>query len=282
MEIQLKKFDMNMIDDTSVVVFIGKRKTGKSFLIRDLLYHKRSFPIATVISATEGANCFYSDMIPSIFIHTKFSDELVGNVLKRQEMIKAQNKVRKAKGMSVHDERTVFVMDDMMAMKNKWVRSEQVASMFCNGRHYNCLFLLSLQYVMGIPPDLRNNVDWVFILRENIHKSKKKLYENWAGIFPKFDMFDSVLNQCTENFECIVIKANSNSNKIEECVFWYKAEPHEDCKLCLPKYWEMDQQINMKKQQHQTETIDENEEVCILSVNDQLEASRNSYRVKKH
>lgn len=274
---------MNMIDDTSVVVLIGKRKTGKSFLIRDLLYHKRSFPIATVISATENANGFYSKMIPSVFIHTKFSNELVGNVLKRQEMIKSQNRKRKKHGMSALDERTVFVMDDMMAAKTNWVRSEQVAAMFCNGRHYNCLFLLSLQYVMGIPPDLRNNVDYVFILRENILKSRKKLYDNWAGIFPKFEMFQSVLDQCTENFECIVVRANCQSNKIEDNVFWYKAEHHDDCKLCLPKYWEMDRQIAKKKEEENAcdDNIDEDQDIGILSINDALEANKTCYKVRK-
>ena len=62
--IKLKKFDMKSIRDDKVIVFIGKRETGKSFLVKDLLYHKRDMPIGTVISGTEGANAFYSNMIP--------------------------------------------------------------------------------------------------------------------------------------------------------------------------------------------------------------------------
>ena len=34
MEIQLTKFDMNKIKDDKVVVLIGKRNTGKSFLCK--------------------------------------------------------------------------------------------------------------------------------------------------------------------------------------------------------------------------------------------------------
>jgi len=284
MEIQLKKFDMSMVEDDAVVVFIGKRKTGKSFLIRDLLYHKRSFPISTVISATENANGFYSEMIPSIFIHNKFSDELVGNVLKRQELVVGQNKDRKKQGAPLVDDRMVFVMDDMMAAKNSWIRSENVSAMFCNGRHYRCLFMLTLQYVMGIPPDLRNNVDYVFLLRENIHKSRKKLYDNWAGMFPKFPMFESVLNECTQNHECIVIKNNALSNNIEECVFWYKAEPHPNFNVCLPKYWDMDRIIAEKnRQEEEKNKSDENPDdvQCMLTVNNAMNASKGEYRVRK-
>ena len=60
---------MNMIKDDSVIVLIGKRNTGKSFLTKDLLYHKQNIPSGTVISPTENANKFYGDMIPPIFIH---------------------------------------------------------------------------------------------------------------------------------------------------------------------------------------------------------------------
>lgn len=284
MEIQLKKFDMSMIEDDAVVVFIGKRKTGKSFLIRDLLYHKRSFPIATVISATENANGFYSQMIPSIFIHNKFSDEVVGNVLKRQDMVVGQNKERVRQGKPLVDDRMVFVMDDMMASKTSWVKSENVGAMFCNGRHFRCLFMLTLQYVMGIPPDLRNNVDYVFLLREPIHKSRKKLYDNWAGMFPKFQMFESVLNECTQNHECIVIKNNSLSNKIEDSVFWYKAETHPEFRLCLPKYWDMDRIIAEKnrREEEKNKTDEDPEDVqCMLSVNNAMNTSKDEYRVRK-
>ncbi len=35
MEIQLKKFDLKQISDDKVVVLVGKRETGKSFLCKD-------------------------------------------------------------------------------------------------------------------------------------------------------------------------------------------------------------------------------------------------------
>ena len=39
MEIQLKKFDISQIKDDKVVVLIGKRDTGKSFLCKDIFHH---------------------------------------------------------------------------------------------------------------------------------------------------------------------------------------------------------------------------------------------------
>jgi GTP-binding protein EngB required for normal cell division len=49
-----------------VIVLIGRRDTGKSYLVRDLLYHHRDVPIGTVISGTEAGNGFYSAHIPPL------------------------------------------------------------------------------------------------------------------------------------------------------------------------------------------------------------------------
>ena len=41
-EIQLRKFNMNEITHDKVIVFIGKRDTGKSFLCKDIFSSVRS------------------------------------------------------------------------------------------------------------------------------------------------------------------------------------------------------------------------------------------------
>ena len=50
MNLNLRKFDIRSITPDKVCVFIGKRETGKSFLVKDLLWHHRAVPIGTVIS----------------------------------------------------------------------------------------------------------------------------------------------------------------------------------------------------------------------------------------
>ena len=88
MSLQLKKFNMNMIRDDSVVVLIGKRNTGKSFLTKDLLYYHQDIPAGTVISPTENANQFYGDIIPPIFIHDEYNPKITNEFIKRQKNLK--------------------------------------------------------------------------------------------------------------------------------------------------------------------------------------------------
>ena len=87
MNLELKKFDMRKIkfnagDQASgpVVVFIGRRDTGKSFLVRDLLYYHQDTPIGTVIVGTEAGNGFYGNYVPKLFIHDEYNTAIIENM----------------------------------------------------------------------------------------------------------------------------------------------------------------------------------------------------------
>jgi hypothetical protein len=256
MNIELKKFDIKSISSDKVCVFIGKRDTGKSFLVKDLLYYHRDVPCGTVISGTESANSFYSSLVPSIFIHEQFSPDIIFNSLKRQKLIMKQiNKDIDTKGKTDIDPRTFVILDDCL-YDNTWSKDINIRNLFMNGRHYKILFIITMQYLLGVPPNLRTNVDYIFILRENIINNRKKLYDHYAGMFPTFEMFSQVMDHCTENYECLVIHNNAKSNKLEDQVFWYKAEAHEDFKVGDDSFWEYSKQLNAKNKDKEKDEED--------------------------
>lgn len=271
MKLDLKKFDMSSIADDKVVVLIGKRDTGKSFLTRDLLYYHQHLPVGTVVSATEGANEFYSSIVPPLFIHDEYTPELVDNVLKRQKKIISK---MKSGGVDTRntDPKAFLIFDDCL-YDSSWTKDKNVRSLFMNGRHYKIMFIITMQYALGIPPNLRTNIDYVFILRENLINNRKKLYEQYCGMFPTFDIFCSVMDQCTENFECLVINNNAKSNRIEDQVFWYKAEPHPNFRIGAPMFW----------RQHQMNYRDRNDDDNEPSIGMGTgKKNRVSLTVKKH
>jgi len=236
MEVQLRKFNMEQIKDNSVVVFIGKRDTGKSFLCRDLLHHHKDIPCGQVISGTELANGYWGKVVPSLFIHDEYTPGIISNILKRQKMM-----IEKINS-NVHIDPRLFLLLDDCIYDQSWVKDKNVRSLFMNGRHYKILFIITMQYALGIPPNLRTNVDFIFILRENFVNNRRRLYEHYAGMFPTLEMFCQVMDQCTENYECLVINNNAKSNKLEDQVFWYKALDHDDYKLGAKEYWDYAEQ----------------------------------------
>jgi hypothetical protein len=257
MSLELKKFDMKSIQFKAnenkgpVIVLIGKRDTGKSFLVRDLLYYQQEIPIGTVISGTEEGNGFYSKMVPKLFIHNEYNSAIIENILKRQRtVLKQVKKEMEAYKRSTIDPRAFVILDDCL-YDNTWSRDKLMRLLFMNGRHWKVMLVITMQYPLGIPPTLRTNIDYVFILRENYIANRKRIYDNYAGMFPTFESFCQVMDQCTENYECLVINNNSKSNKLQDQVFWYKADDHNDFHLGSKEFWELSKGITEEDQEEQ-------------------------------
>lgn len=246
--LNLRKFDITWIKCTHTVVMLGRRNTGKSFVVRDLLYYHRDVPAGAVICPTEGVNPTYSRFIPSVFIHEEYNASIVDNLMARQRKLKLEIQEQEMQyGSCPYDPRVFLIMDDCGADADAWARTKQIKNLFMNGRHSNVLVLITMQYPMGIPPDIRGNIDFVFILRENVVANRKRIWDNYAGIFPTFEMFQDVLNQCTEDYEMLVIANGVNSNVITDCVFWYKAEAHPPFKMCSEQFWEIDARLKQEE-----------------------------------
>ena len=250
MTLELKKFDMKNIsfkpneNKGPVVVLIGKRDTGKTFLVRDLLFYQQEIPIGTVISGTEEGNGFYGKMVPKLFVHNEYNTAIIENILKRQRTVLKQiKKEMEAYKRSTIDPRAFVIMDDCL-YDNSWSRDKMMRLLFLNGRHWKIMLIITMQYPLGIPPTLRTNIDYVFILRENYIANRKRIYENYAGMFPTFESFCQVMDQCTENYECLVINNNVKSNKLQDQVFWYKADNHNDFRLGSKEFWELSKGYN--------------------------------------
>lgn len=239
-EINIKPFDIKKVKKDSIVTLIGKRKTGKSFLVRDLLYHNRDIPLGMVISRTDHLCHFYDQFIPGMLIYSRYDPEIIDKLFKRQE---------KAIKEGWKDPYAFLLFDDCLSDARNWSKDERIKEIFFNGRHYKLLFVLTMQAPMGIPPEFRTNIDFTFILKNNNSSDREKLYKNYAGVFPSREIFDHVLDACTEDHHCLVIDNTTDSNQIEDQVFIYKAKNHENFKICSQTAW----RINNERYNNQDE-----------------------------
>ncbi len=237
MDVNLKKFDMTRIPQDAVCVFIGRRRTGKSTLVRDLLFHHQDMPLGTVISGTEESNSFYGKMIPPLFIHGEYNSLILANFVKRQKMVMARiMKDQEAGQTSRLDPRSFMILDDCM-YDDSWTHDKNIRYLFMNGRWLKVFFLITMQYPLGIQPALRTNVDFVFVLREPYMSNRKRIFDNYCSVFPSFEFFCQIMDQCTQNYECLVIDNTSQSSRLDDCVYWYKAELHPPFRIGAPEFW---------------------------------------------
>jgi len=260
MSLQITKFNPKCIEERRVngagpatCVFIGKRGTGKSTLVSDILYHCRKIPMGVAISATEDGNAYYSSYIPDIFIHSEYKSEVIQQIITRQKKAIAINPGKK------DSTKDAFVLLDDCMYDKKMIKDPNIRGIFMNGRHWRVTFMLTMQYCMDLPPDLRTNIDFVFVLRENIIQNQEKIYKNFFGIFPHIDTFKEVMNSCTEGFDCLVLDNTSRSNKISDCVFWYRAKPDRKFKIGSKALWDYHKEnFNSKHANEDNDVLDIN------------------------
>lgn len=226
-DININTFDLNNIKDDSTILLIAKRNSGKSWLVRDIIYtkNKSNIPAIVCIAPTDKLNHFYSDFIPDSYIYYSYNGHILEKIFKRQESLIKENNERKKQNKKLIDPRLILIMDDCLSTKSTWAKDQNITEMLQNGRHYHITFILTMQYSLGISPDLRSQFDLVFLLSEDFITNQKRLFEHYCGYFKTFDEFRKIFNRITEDYGTLVINTQSREKEIEKKLFWYKAKP---------------------------------------------------------
>lgn len=239
--IYLKKFDINTMKKHSSNVIIGKRATGKSILIKDLLNNNNDIayiPTKNVISCTEEYKKFYENIIPNSTIYYNFSDEIISNIIQT-------SKTNICNKNNLYSDESLIIFDDAILTSIR--NNNYIQELFVNGRNYKMTIILSMSHPMDLSQLVISNTDYAFIFNNNINCSRRNLYDKYATIFPTFEIFNTVLNSLNK-YECLVIDLQCNSNKIEDCVFFYKAN------MCQ-------ENNNKRKFQNVNDTCDKNKKI---------------------
>lgn len=230
-DITLSKFDMNtLIRDSSgeylnpKIAIIAKSGSGKSWIVKDIMYHMKDMPAYNVIAPTDTKTRFYDSFMNSKMIYHEYDDSILSKLIKRQDYIveEVYNKQKDNKTKMI-DPRVCLIMDDCMSSKKDWIKNHDITKIFYEGRHYKITFILTVQYCMDIPPELRANFDFIFLLAEDIENNRKKLHEHYAGIIPR-KSFNNLFMKVTSNYGCLVINNRSRDYDLTKRVFWYKAK----------------------------------------------------------
>lgn len=213
------------------IVMIAPSGSGKSWVVKNVLYTLRDIPCGTVIAPTDKMTKFFDDFVYSSFINHEYKSTIIPKIFMRQKIIIEKNKKREIEGKKPIDPRTFLVMDDCMATKHLWLKDPYILEIMNQGRHFQLTFILTMQYCLGIQPELRTQFNFIFLLGEDNAASRKKLHEHWAGVFPKLDLFEQVFAQVTQDYGCMVINNRIKTNDLTKKVFWFKAKKTDDFKL---------------------------------------------------
>jgi hypothetical protein len=199
--------------DGSKIVMVGKPGTGKSRMLKSILYEKSEiFPVGQAASGTEDANGAYSKLFPKTFIFNAFSQAVHHNFINRQKIAKKY----------LTNPWAVTVWDDI-SEDERIFNLPIVKGTYKNGRHWKMLHILSTQYALDMKPVIRGAIDGSFLLREPNKKVRKSLFENYASSINDFGDFCDIMDQVTNDYTALFINNRTQSNNFEDCVYYYKA-----------------------------------------------------------
>ncbi len=239
----VRRFDpATQLHPDSVVLLLGKRGTGKSVLLKDLMSHMKDKLYAGIaMTPTQDSIDVFEEFLPRSFVYDDFNKDVIDRVLETKRVLSRRNARKRkqlaAAGLSEDKRYIALIMDDCMFEK-KNMKNKAVRDVFMNGRHEDLFFVNLQQYVMDMGPDLRSNVDFVFALRDSSMENRAKLWKSFFGIFKNYDDFSDLMDGCTENYEAMVLATRVQSNDWRDCVFWYKARhPIPSFRLGDPKMW---------------------------------------------
>lgn len=222
--------DIPIIAPDPAIVIIAKRGSGKSYLVRELMEKFNDIPVGCVISESEKYDPFYTTFYPEVYVHFKFKRELLQDIYRRQMMILEKNQTKYIPRGKKIDPRCMITMDDCMASKKTWCNDELIKELIMNGRHLSITYILTMQYPLGVTPDMRTNFDFIFFLASDETKFKKLMYDNYGGsLLGDFKVFDEIHNKLTQNYGAMVfIKRSGNDRDLLDKVQYYRAKERDN------------------------------------------------------
>lgn len=210
---KIKKFDPQTTIWSHALI-IGKRATGKTFLVHDLLKTKN---IHNGLIINQNMCDYDTEFFQNAEKHEEFQIPILDKFLENQRK-ELKHRVRE-------DTNKYIVLDDCIyTQMTQYLKNPSFRDLIMNTRHYNLTLIHTQSFAIFTPPEYRTNLDCVFIFRDENISNRKRLYELYGGIFTTFDIFSQYMSQLTiDSYDCMVIYNNIKTNNIYDSVFWYRA-----------------------------------------------------------
>lgn len=185
-----------ILKENSIVFITAPPKSGKTTLIRQLIYNNQQrFDYGLVFTSTGKFNGDY-DFIPKMFVHSTFNE----NILKHFLNIQIQCKRKK---------RAFLIFDDFLGCFNP--KSKFMSKLLSTYRHYNITIIISTQHIKSLPPIFRECTSYSIIFKTSNKNSIKSINENFITDMDEKEL-QKYINQNCEKYHFILVDMNNNEN----------------------------------------------------------------------
>jgi len=228
--LELGEFDPSTVLPGSIILAVGRRKTGKTVLLFDVLSHmNKYFDIGVAFCPTLSSRLDFQKIFPETMVYDDLDVDFIGSIIEHQKNCDRRN---------VPKRQLIMVFDDCMA-NPKLFNDPIMKDLAMNGRHYFITLIFTCQYLISLPTDFRAQVTYVLCTKEAMPKNQKRLHENYFGMFARVSDFATVLDESTRNYSALVLNNDAVNMVPEECCKWYRAKiDNPPFTIGKRKYWE--------------------------------------------
>lgn len=220
---QFKPDEAFNIQVGNIIYLIGKKGTGKTTALINLLYHTRNIfwgGYAFVGSTTTQEQL--SKHLPCKLVKEGFSKQKLEEIYaKISKMVKKYGQ----QGYDLKKHHFVVILDDVCWDK-KILNLPVMRQFHMNCRHIGVTLIVCAQYMMDLGPDKRNQIDYAFFLKNNVPKEIEKIRENYVPIFDKnrkheFIKIFTALNQ-TGRMMVVDTAVSNKSAEVDQVIKYFK------------------------------------------------------------
>lgn len=187
-EYTLQNFKVDPAVPHPTILLIGKRFSGKSTtsvaIASKYKVHRWAAWCGTKDTEDYWAQKFGSSA--SVWGPDETGRAALIRIIKyQQEKARLYTKVLKS---PFPDKYSIGLIFDDVTSKRCFRKGEILEDLFSNGRHYKALIIISCQYIKQLPPAIRTNTDYLFMLY-NTKRTCKILHEEFIEIPDDYEVF---------------------------------------------------------------------------------------------
>lgn len=235
--INIEKFDMDLLKTHEhtkppTILILGSWSSTREALTLDILHTRHNTPGVIVSENPYGFGMFKRPF-------SKFVNQTPGQLLNSSlldNIVNWQNE-NISEIPSSSDTGAFLVLDDVLDV-SEYTRDETLKLIFTNGRSWKYMLVVTMSDPNISSHSINSTFDYIFILWTHRMDHRLKIYESYASnLFPDFDKFCQVMEQCTVDYECLVINNKStyhnhdiistDNMNVAKDIFWYKPYEHE-------------------------------------------------------
>lgn len=186
-----------------LIIFQGMKKSGKSVLIKHIIWSYRDhFAYIVVFSGSEQVNDAYGSFLPKKYIHSKYEADVMKSITEKQKKFKQA-------GKDVH---CLIIFDDCLGEGFDWRKptlNPELITLATSNRHYNISIAICSQSPRLIPPTWRSNADYVFLFR-HLNQAVGDLYAQLSPM--KRKEWEEFYDKNTSDFRIIMFTTHAQKN----------------------------------------------------------------------